>query len=131
MKTDTTNLLLGKRILVVEDTDSNFGLIKYTLSHTGLSIDRALNGEQALQMISGKNVYNLIIMDLRLPGMDGYNVTRKIREIDQNIPIIANTAQVVDGEKERALKNGCNAYLPKPTDQTIFVETIVNYILNS
>lgn len=128
MKTDTTEILKGKQILVVEDTDSNYNLIKYTLLPTGAEIDRAMNGEQALQMFSGAKVYDLIIMDVRLPGMDGYVVTRKIREKDKNIPIVANTAYAVIGEEEKALRNGCNAYLPKPTDRGQFVATIFRLI---
>lgn len=128
MKAETTEILKGKQILVVEDTDSNFNLIRYTLSPTGAEIDRAINGEQALQMFSCAKVYDLIIMDVRLPGLDGYEVTRSIREMDRNIPIVANTAYAVNGEKEKALKNGCNAYLAKPTDRSQFIGTIARLI---
>ena len=127
---ENINTLKGKNILVVEDTESNFQLIRVTLLPTGAVVDRAEFGEEALQKISEESQYDLIIMDIKLPGMNGYEVTRKIREVNNKVPIIANTAFAMIGEEEKALKAGCNAYISKPTDRNLLLDTINSLILN-
>ena len=121
--------LKGRNILVVEDTDSNFELIRVLLSSIGATIHRAHHGEQALQKLSDNSTYDLIIMDIQLPGMDGYEVTRKIRETDIKIPIIANTAFAMTGENEKAIESGCDAFIPRPSDRHLLVDTVIRLIL--
>ena len=116
----------------MEDTDSNFKLMRVILLSAGAGVDRAINGKQAIQMIFSEMVYDLIIMDIKLPGNDdGYDVTRKIREKDKNIPIVANTAYAIIGEKEKAIEAGCNAYIVKPTIRPLLLNTITELIQNS
>lgn len=131
MNPENVNALKGRKILVVEDTDSNFQLIRVTLLPTGAEVDRAEFGEEALYKLSeDSKKYDLIIMDIKLPGMDGYEVTRKLRQVNNKIPIIANTAFAMIGEEEKALEAGCNAYISKPTDRTILLNTIYTLIKN-
>ena len=128
MNSNQTVNLKGKKILVVEDTESNYELIRINLLSTGASLERATFGEEALRMIAGPLKYDLIIMDVKLPGMGGYETTLKIRELDKHIPIIANTAYALIGEETKALQAGCTAYLPKPTSKDELLEAILSHI---
>jgi CheY-like chemotaxis protein/anti-sigma regulatory factor (Ser/Thr protein kinase) len=114
----------GKKVLVVEDTDSNFKLIDQILNPTGISIERASNGEAAMQKYFGDGSFDLIIMDIKLPGMDGYQTTRNIREKDKNVPIISYTAYAMEGDREKSIRAGCNEYFPKPADSLSMLQTI-------
>jgi len=118
----------GKRILVVEDTDSNFQLMNKVLSPCGALIERAVNGEKALKMIGNDEAFDMIIMDIKLPGMDGYEITRKIREKNIRIPIISHTAYALEGDREKSLEAGCTDYLSKPTERIQFLRTLANYL---
>ncbi len=101
----------GLSILVAEDIDSNFRLIEGVLK--GHSLERAINGVEAVEKAS-LNEYHLIIMDIRMPEMDGIEATRRIREFDKDIKIVALTANAFDIDKDMALGAGCNAFLTKP-----------------
>ncbi|WP_212001152.1 PAS domain-containing hybrid sensor histidine kinase/response regulator [Chitinophaga sp. HK235] len=106
--------LLGKTILVVEDNRINQQVAYYTLKKGGCaSVDVVDSGMAALEILSVKS-YNCIIMDLQMPGMDGYETTRAIRNSGINTRIIAVTASALDGEKERCLQAGMNDYVSKP-----------------
>jgi two-component system, cell cycle response regulator DivK len=130
MNSNGTDHLKQKHILIVEDVDSNFEVMRVTLLSSGLIIDRAANGEEALEKFRGEINYDLIIMDIKLPGINGYEVTRIIRETDKKIPIIANTAYALAGEQERAIKAGCTAYFSKPTDYTELISTISSLLID-
>ena len=121
----------GKRILVVEDTDSNFSLVKYSLLATRVSIVRATNGEEAIRSFMHDGVFDLILMDIRLPGMNGFEVTRRIREMNKSIPIIAHTALAFELDKEEYLKAGCNAQITKPTDRQTLLKVISEFLITS
>ena len=104
----------GTRILLAEDNRMNQILVKRTLAGLGASIDIANNGQEAIEMVQEKE-YDLILMDLQMPEVDGYSATRHIRhELNRNIPIIACTANVMLKEKERCFALGMNGYLSKP-----------------
>jgi signal transduction histidine kinase/ligand-binding sensor domain-containing protein/CheY-like chemotaxis protein len=117
-----------KTVLIVEDTDSNFMLLEQILKPTGIVISRASNGETALQKYSEEGSYDIIIMDIKLPGMDGYEVTRKIREKDGDIPVISYTAYAMEDDREKSLEAGCNEYFAKPMDNIILLKTISGYL---
>lgn len=105
------------KILVVDDTPLNLVVAKALLSPIGMTIETAEDGLSALTILKD-NTYDLILMDHFMPGMDGVETTQKIRALDgnanQNIPIIALTADVVDGVKEELLSHGMNDFLAKP-----------------
>lgn len=90
----------NKVILVVEDEHINFRYIQEILKRTSAEVVRAENGQEAID-IAQKMRVDLILMDIKLPIMDGYEATRKIREFNQNVPIIAQTAYVMSGEEEK------------------------------
>ena len=116
-----------KRILVVEDDTSNFMLLYEILKSSGASIMRAENGNEALKLLTEDRKPDLIIMDIKLPGIDGYEATRRIREINWKIPIIANTAYAMEGDRQKSIEAGCNEYIAKPTDRKLLINLISKY----
>ena len=98
-------------ILVAEDNDSNYMLVETMLVDHHL--ERAYNGKEAVDMAKSKK-YSIILMDIRMPVMDGLEATRTIRKFDDKTPIVALTANSFDSDREAALDAGCTAYLAKP-----------------
>jgi CheY-like chemotaxis protein len=115
-----------KKILVAEDVDSNFKLIKYFLGSTGFEIIRALNGKEAVDICLSDRRIDLILMDIKMPVMDGYTAVKIIRENGINIPIIAQTAYAED--KEKAFEIGCSDFISKPFDKKGLLRVIGYYI---
>ena len=111
-----------KRILVVEDNVDNRRILVYRLRRLGdYEIIEASNGEEAIRVVQNGGL-DLIFMDLKMPVMDGWQATRKIRAIEagKHIPIIALTAQAMAGDEQKALAAGCDDYVAKPiVDQDI------------
>lgn len=108
--------LKGKKILVAEDNDVNYEYILFALRRLGVSLLRAVNGKQAITMCRDHPDIDLVLMDVQMPGMDGYAATRQIRTFRPDLPIIAQTAYSVDFTKEQAIEAGCNHYLSKPIE---------------
>ncbi len=118
----------GKKILVVEDDASNFMLLYEILKSSGAEILRAENGDDALKLINEGLNPDIIIMDIKLPGIDGYETTRRIRERNREIPIIANTAYAMEGDRKKSMEAGCNDYISKPTDRKLLLKLIGKYL---
>ncbi len=120
-------MTIMEKALVIEDNPDNFRLISYPLKRAGYQIDWAVDGLNGLKMaLAGE--YLFILLDVGLPDVDGLEVARKIREVDQHIPIIALTSFAMTGDREKALAAGCNGYLEKPIDTESIIaniETIV------
>ena len=106
---------MSKRILLVEDQADNRKIIRDMLRGADYEITEAENGEEALAAIA-KQRPDLILMDIQLPIMDGYTVTRKIKgdPVLRSIPIIAVTSYALSGEEKKAREAGCDDYVPKP-----------------
>lgn len=106
--------LADTKVLVVEDNDINQQLLKHLFTEWGLAFDIAPGGQQALTLLQ-HNTYSLVLMDIQMPGMDGYTVTRQIRNVLQlNIPVIAMTAHAMAGEREKCISQGMDEYISKP-----------------
>ena len=101
-------------ILVAEDDDTNFLYIKQILNNAGFIIQRASNGKEAVEIFQKKEKINLILMDLKMPVLNGYEASKKIREIDPEVPIIAQTAFAFDESRDNANKAGFTDYISKP-----------------
>ena len=135
--TDETVDLDGLRILIVEDIDENAEIVSDLLELENVECERAQNGKVALEMFekSDINYYDAILMDLRMPMMDGLEASRKIRELDRNdaeiIPIIALTANAFESDIEQSLKAGMNAHLVKPVDADLLYTTIKQLVYNA
>lgn len=104
-------------ILYVEDNHDNRNLIRRVLEAEGYSMAEAVNAEDALQKIHTVRP-NLILMDINMPDMDGYALTARIKSTPgfANVPIVAVTANVMRGDREKSLEAGCDGYIQKPID---------------
>jgi CheY-like chemotaxis protein len=111
-----------KRILVAEDNDSNFILMTYILKKY-YQYDRAKNGQEAVEM-AGKTDYDIVLMDIKMPVMDGLEATKKIKEMHPNLPIIALTANAFDSDRQLAFDAGCDDFLSKPVSSDQCIKTI-------
>jgi CheY-like chemotaxis protein len=115
-----------KTILVAEDIDSNFKLIKYFFKGTDTIIIRAKNGKEAVEKIFIEKNIDLILMDIKMPVMDGYTAVKLIRETNTSIPIIAQTAYIDD--REQAIEYGCNGFISKPFDKKGLLKVLSEFI---
>jgi CheY-like chemotaxis protein len=123
----------GRRILMAEDVDINREIVQSLLEPTEIEIDCAVNGLEAVRMFSkNPESYDLILMDLQMPEMDGYEATRKIRAIEEGrtnkVPIIAMTANVFKEDVEKCLQAGMNAHIGKPIDFNEVMEKLSSYL---
>ncbi|MBX3026033.1 response regulator [bacterium] len=125
--------MAAKRILVVEDNLDNRRILVYRLKRIGeFEIVEASNGEEALAIVQTPPTPDLIFMDLKMPVMDGWEATKKIRqlEVGRAIPIIALTAQAMAGDEQKALAAGCDDYLAKPIVDLSVVRTKMDRLLS-
>jgi len=120
---------LNKKILVVDDNQDSRELVKKILSRKGYRLLEAADGEDALKKIANEKP-DLILMDISLPKIDGYELTRRLKsqEAFKTIPIIALTAHAMKGDREKALAAGCEGYLSKPINVREFPDQIRKYI---
>ncbi len=120
-----------RKILVVEDNEDNRRILLYRLRKIGdFDVISTANGLEALEAVQ-KDPPDLIFMDLKMPIMDGWEATRRIRELEQGreIPIVALTAQAMAGDEQRALAIGCSDYLSKPVVDPALVREKVEKFL--
>ncbi len=120
----------GKNILIVEDVEINREIVRFILESTHAQIDEAENGRVAVErFIENPQKYDLILMDIQMPELDGYTATRMIREMDSEIPIVAMTAHAFKEDKEKSLEIGMNDHMSKPIDENTLLSTVAKYIL--
>lgn len=119
-------------ILYVEDNFDNRVLIRRVLESEGYQVLEASTAYKAFEELE-KQLPDLILTDINMPDMDGYTLTTKIKENPeyQNIPVIAVTANVMRGDKERSLRAGCDGYIQKPIDIDLLAEQIQRYLKKS
>lgn len=124
----------GKRVLLVEDNELNREIAQAILEETGFLVETAPDGTDAVDMMkkAEENYYDVILMDVQMPVMNGYEATREIRSLHRedvkNLPIIAMTANAMDEDKETALKSGMNAHLAKPINVDLFIATLGRFL---
>ena len=104
----------GRKVLVVEDTLMSFKLIKAVLTQVKADVDHAVDGSKAIEMCSGDNSYDLVVMDIQMPGIDGLEATRAIKEIHPDLPVIAATANTFEDEEAASREAGCDDFITKP-----------------
>jgi len=106
-----------KKVLVVEDNQDNREMVVKALKFNGYQVIEAVDGQEAIEKAKAENP-DLILLDIHLPKMDGYEVTKRLKgDYDvRSIPIIALTAHAMKGNREEALAAGCDGYIPKPID---------------
>ena len=111
-----------KKILVAEDNDSNYILMTYILKKY-YQYDRAQTGEEAVKMVE-EGQYDIVLMDIKMPVMDGLEATKKIKEAHPDLPIVALTANAFDSDRQLAFDAGCNDFLSKPVSSEACLKTI-------
>ena len=116
-----------KSILVAEDEESNFRFLEMVLSKTNVTLVRAKDGIEAIEKFQKKNI-DLILMDIKMPNMDGIEATRRIRKIDEDIIIIAQTAFAMENDEKMSVKAGCNDYIAKPIRKSKLLKLINKYL---
>ncbi len=120
------------QILLVEDGEDNRRLISLTLKKSGFDVTHAENGEVGLQVaLAARDVgepFDLILMDMQMPVMDGYEATRRLREEGCKVPIVALTAHAMKGDRERCLEAGCDDFATKPISRRDLLKTVLNHL---
>ena len=121
--------MAGERILLVEDNPMNRRVAQFLLKAQGYIVDEARDGQEALDMLKTR-LPDLILMDLQLPGLDGYTATKIIKQdaVTKNIPVVALTAYAMSGDAERAQEAGCEGYITKPIDPDEFSQVVAGYL---
>ena len=123
----------GKRVLLVDDNELNREIAEAILQEAGFQVEAAPDGTDAVAMMteSPEHYYDVVLMDVQMPIMDGYEATRTIRSMPRrdvkDLPIIAMTANAMEEDKEAALKNGMTAHLAKPLDMGLFISVLQKY----
>lgn len=115
-------------ILVAEDDDVSYSLLEVVLRKMNCRLIRAINGKEAVDHFEKNNQISLILMDLKMPVMDGYEATRKIRKMDAKVPIVAQTAYAMAGDDQQAYEAGCSDYISKPISKKMLESLIVKYL---
>jgi len=120
---------MGKRILVVEDNEQNLYLATFLLERNGYEVITAEDGIEAIEKAKMEKP-DLILMDMQLPEMDGFEATRRIKNIPEisHIPIVAVTSYAMVGDREKALAAGCEGYIEKPFMPETFVSEIEKHL---
>ena len=120
----------GKYVLLAEDNDLNAEIAITILEDMGLIVERVEDGIQCvakMEQMPAKG-YDLILMDIQMPIMNGYEATLKIRSFDQNIPIIAMTANAMQGDREKCLAGGMDDYISKPIDHSHLQRVLARWL---
>ncbi|HWQ83241.1 MAG TPA: response regulator [Anaerolineales bacterium] len=122
-------MTISRTVLYVEDNLDNRTLIRRILQVEGYTVLEARDAAQALEIIDSTTP-DLILMDINMPDMDGYTLTSHIKAMSgkQNIPIIAVTANVMRGDREKTLEAGCDGYIQKPIDVDVLAAQISRYL---
>jgi len=118
-----------KRILVVEDNDQNLYLVTFILERNGYEVESARDGSEGIARAASSRP-DLILLDIQLPGMDGYEVARRLRAIPGlgGIPVVAVTSYAMAGDREKALAAGCSGYIEKPINPDTFMGQVEGFL---
>ena len=132
-KEKTSDSILGKRVLLAEDNELNAEIAMTVLKENGLKAERAANGKQCMEMLKKmpEDYYDMILMDIQMPEMDGYEATKLIRNLDDaraDIPIVAMTANAFEEDRQKALESGMNAHVSKPVDMNMLFKVMTQIL---
>jgi len=115
-------------LLIAEDNESNFNYLRLSLKKTGITIIRALNGQEAFELCELHPEINIVFMDGMMPSLSGYDATPLIHQIRPELPVILITAFVSPASMHEALSNGCNDYLSKPIGPEAILSTLTKWL---
>ena len=115
-------------ILIAEDEDSNYRVLQMALKRTNINILRAENGKQAIDICKANKKINLVLMDIKMPEVNGIEATKEIKKLRPDLPIIAQTAYAMSEDKKSTMEAGCVDYLPKPIKAKVLISTLNKYL---
>lgn len=118
----------GKKILIVDDEEFNWLLIKDALEETRATVIWARVGQEAVDLVAAGEFYDIILMDMKMPVLDGFETTVQIKKINPKIPVIAQTAYATPDERNKCMEVGCDDYLSKPISMEELLKTIKKYL---
>ena len=121
--------MAGEKILLIEDNAVNRDLIQFLLESKGYLVREAATAEEAFEILKTQRP-DLIVMDIQLPGMDGLEATKKLKEnpATRDIPVVAVTSYAMKGDRESAAAAGCVGYITKPIDKTTFLQQVAAHL---
>ncbi|MFW5756781.1 MAG: response regulator [Tangfeifania sp.] len=119
-----------KIILIAEDDDTSYALLQVYLAKGNYRLLRAVNGKQTIEMVKENPGISLILMDLKMPVMDGYEATREIKKMNKDLPVIAQTAYALAGDSQKALDAGCDDYVTKPISKEELLDKVERNLKN-
>jgi CheY-like chemotaxis protein len=117
------------KILIVEDDELSYSLLKRTIQQIGKEVLHVITGVQAIESCRSNPDLDLVLMDIRMPIMDGIEATCQIRQFNKDVIIIAQTAYALAGDSEKAIEAGCNAYISKPINMALLFELIKKHVV--
>ena len=118
----------NKQVLIVEDDPASYEYLNEILVSSGCRVLHATNGKNAMDIYANNSSIDLILLDIQLPEMDGYQFAKKIREQNTTIPIIAQTAHALSEDKKKCIDAGCSSYLTKPIHYDLLLDTLREYL---
>ncbi|MFK5959196.1 MAG: PAS domain S-box protein [Lutibacter sp.] len=127
-KLKNTSSFENLKVLIAEDEIYAYEYLKVLLNNLKCTLFHAKNGIEAVEICKANPELDLVLMDVKMPKMDGYEATRKIRKFNKNIYIISQTAYALQGDKEKALEAGCNAYITKPIKKNVLINLVSTYM---
>lgn len=120
-----SKVLMGMHILLAEDGEDNQKLIGYLLKREGAEVTFASNGQEAIEACQNPdNTFDVVLMDMQMPIIDGYQATENLRQLGYNAPIVALTANAMSSDRKKCIEAGCSEYLSKPINRISLVETV-------
>lgn len=118
----------GKTVLIAEDITSNYNFLRLLLKRSKIEIIWVENGQDALTEVQNNDKVDLLLLDINLPIMNGYEAAEAIKKIRPGLPIIAQTAYALEGDREKALIAGCDDYIPKPIVISTLLRKMNSYL---
>lgn len=118
----------GKTVLIAEDITSNYNFLRLLLKRSKIEIIWVENGQDALTEVKNNDRIDLLLLDINLPIMNGYEAAEAIKKIKPDLPIIAQTAYALEGDREKALIAGCDDYIPKPIVISTLLRKMNHYL---
>ena len=121
--------MAGEKILLIEDNAVNRDLTQFLLESQGYQVREAASAEEAFEILKTERPA-LVVMDIQLPGMDGLEATKRLKEnsVTRDIPVVAVTSYAMKGDRESAAAAGCVGYVTKPIDKTTFLQEVAAHL---
>ena len=121
-------VLNGKTFLIADDMEDSYKLLEILLESEGVNCIKAENGREAVTKVLENDNIDMVLMDLNMPVMNGYDATGEIKLLKPNLPIIAQTAYAISGERQKSIEAGCDDYIEKPIDRDLLFLTIIKWL---